>query len=301
MRDTIYLEDLYEKMDFAMSTLHKFSAWRATKMSFWPFVHSTTFGTIQENSTQLLYRQGRHLRSSYRQIQLSQTFSSLAIAGLCLPRDYVRGVVPPTSVTSRLSHLAICMLSNDEHKHILEDLDGQNGAVDSSYAVMEHIDDPLDFFPPAGSPLTTLDFGSPRGMFHIPVMDFEEFRYPQLIHLSLDHVSSKSSSSPDSLFAFILRHKATLRKLELHSCFLQVEDINGADEEFWSHIWDKFSKELTQLSDLRINQMMRYILPSGKIVSRRFISHTRVAEDEEAQNRFLDHSQMIAMDGMLRV
>jgi hypothetical protein len=131
------------------------------------------------------------------------------------------------------------------------------------------------------------------------VMDFKKFHYLQLIHLTLDHVSLKSLSSLNSLFAFILYHKATLQKLKLHSCFLQVKDINEVDEEFWSHIWNKFSKELTQLSDLHINQTIRYILPFRKIISKRFISHTHMAKDEEAQNRFLDHSQMIVMDDML--
>ncbi|KAF8266156.1 hypothetical protein EI94DRAFT_1803563 [Lactarius quietus] len=79
-------------------------------------------------------------------------------------------------------------------------------------------------------------------------LSFAGLYFPRLSSLSLGNIVFEPSVGVES---FILRHAATLMRLELMACTLPIGDNNPT---YWEHIWDRFAAVLTALVALRVNE-----------------------------------------------
>lgn len=75
--------------------------------------------------------------------------------------------------------------------------------------------------------------------------------FPYLCTLSLRSIVFEPSVGVES---FILRHAATLVRLELITCKLIINMESDTRPIYWAHIWDSFTAELTSLVALHVSE-----------------------------------------------
>ena len=87
---------------------------------------------------------------------------------------------------------------------------------------------------------------------NLRVLSFAELYFPSLRVLSLRMLVFKPSAGVET---FILRHAATLARLELIMCKLLIpnDEKSGAGPTRWEHIWDNFATRLTALVALHVD------------------------------------------------
>ncbi|TFY79906.1 hypothetical protein EWM64_g4098, partial [Hericium alpestre] len=83
-----------------------------------------------------------------------------------------------------------------------------------------------------------------------PTFSFKALRFPCLSSLSLMRITFDEKIGTED---FIIRHKATLSRLELCRCLLLVHFDEDKPARLWSQIWDRFAKELTGLKEFMLS------------------------------------------------
>ena len=221
-------------LESAVLALCQFPRLKALSLDFWPTWQSQSSMIFQEHSSQFSTRQLKLLDAIYGTNPPS-TLASLTVANLCLL--YRRPNNSPNSrpsFKSRLTKLTISVLSTEEHRKVA-------GKEDSPI-----IHGPGDYIPTSYSPLQSFTLRSPQGLFHSHDLCPHGLYYPRLTILSLHNIVLGRPSSAGSMISFISCHKNTLQTLEIVSCPIIVGEANGA-QGFWSHIWNRFAEELTEL------------------------------------------------------
>jgi len=141
-------------------------------------------------------------------------------------------------------------------------------------------------------------------------LSFHALHFPHLCTLSLRKLVFEPSVGVEH---FILRHAATLSRLELIMCGLPIDpdtemliyssrsrsttltrDKSGLEPLHWERIWDNFAADLTALIALHVNESEtrtcilpvrhRYVAPVPEY--RMFAVESRDAPDAEALRRF---------------
>jgi hypothetical protein len=82
--------------------------------------------------------------------------------------------------------------------------------------------------------------------------------YPRLAALSLrnivweDGAIGEGDNAPLPLEDFIVRHRKTLKKLELHNCSISVGRISGRPLCYWADVYKRLANALTGLLELEV-------------------------------------------------
>lgn len=252
-------------LEFAFSDMHRLSRLKALSLGFWPTWRSESASTVKERCGEFVSRQSKLLEAVYNS-KPSPALKSLTITNLCLlhPRPDRRRRNPRLSIISQLSDITLILLSNAEHAQLAE---GDGRPV---------VHGPRDYLPPSHSRLDSLTLRSPRGLFHTHDLCPHGLIYPHLTSISLENIVLGRPSSTGSMISFILSHKTTLRRLELTRCSIIVTDNTDDSLRYWSHIWDRFSKDLTSLSELKIVQ-------SSSEQTKTSTGYTMFVEDKELE------------------
>ncbi|KAI6001522.1 hypothetical protein F5J12DRAFT_842699 [Pisolithus orientalis] len=147
--------------------------------------------------------------------------------------DFVRSLTD-----SPLTHLSISVVSNSE----LFAWSGSktlNGSVEA-------------FLPVPNDRLTSLEIKSPRGLYHSPSTHFSAHTYPSLRCMVLENIVLDDATSTDGVEEFILRHKNSLKKLEMKSCMNYIQSI-ATPVRKWATIWERLREELTELEEVVVD------------------------------------------------
>ena len=184
--------------------------------------------------------------------------------------DFVSSVA-----NSPLQHVSISVVANSEL-----------GAWSGSKALNGSISSLL----PISNPnLKSLVLRSPQGLYHSLNTDLRSSHYPSLETLVLENIVFDPTSSNDGIEEFIIRHKESLRRLELRSCSSYVPSPTTPIRR-WSTIWKRFAEELVSLTEIVVDNVhQRYALLDGAYG---YIPHPSLPEtcreDEALYSQFSD-------------
>lgn len=217
------------------------------------------------------------------------TLTTLRLGNLC-PLHYMGFQQKLVGLTNaQIGSLSVTMISNEDSARL----------VSMSIPAIRHfVQTPLIIMPPFSTSLTNLHLGSARGHFSVlDSMALKELRYPHLKVLSLENIVFDTPSSPQSLYSFIIRHKATLERLCIHSCPLTISDASEMSLKYWSHIWNAFATELSALVDVDVvapSPSDSYHLLPENVQVESLITPSRVEEDDACLTKFrsMVHSRL---------
>ena len=251
---------------------------KVLSLDFWPTWQSQSSIIFQEHSSQFSTRQLKLLDAICR-TKPPSTLTSFTVTNLCLlyRRPNNRPNFRP-SFLSRLTELTINVLSNEEHQKVA-------GQEDSPI-----VHGPRDYIPTSYSPLQSFILRSPRGLFHTRDLCPHGLYYPHLTTLSLHNIVLGRPSSAGSMISFIVAHKNTLQTLKIISCPIIVAGEANDAQGFWSHIWNRFANELTELIDVTVVTGP----PEETILS---LGYTTFVENKELETYLLS-SLRVDSDGL---
>ncbi|KAJ6551319.1 hypothetical protein B0H19DRAFT_1378082 [Mycena capillaripes] len=106
--------------------------------------------------------------------------------------------------------------------------------------------------------LTTLTICSDQPIGVYLTLSLKETLLPHLASLVLHHVALDTSAPDADVVAFILRHRATLTRLELHRCSVNAGP-DGVFARLWNGIFGLFETELRGLRD--------FVLEHGEVTN----------------------------------
>jgi hypothetical protein len=113
--------------------------------------------------------------------------------------------------------------------------------------------------------LTSLAMKSSVEFASLSRLDLNSITIPSLAELSFTNfVWDDGIAYPQRVIPeaedFIVRHKNTLKRLELHNCKISVPQDRSTPVHSWAAVWNRFAKELTVLVNLAVtyNFKMRY-------------------------------------------
>lgn len=148
--------------------------------------------------------------------------------------------------------------------------------------------------PAPNTNLKSLVLRSPQGLYHSLNTQLGSSHYPALETLVLENIVFDPTPSADGIEEFIVRHKASLRRLELRSCSSYVPSITTPIRR-WSTIWKRLEEELVSLTEVVVGDAHQgYALLDGTCG---YIPHPSLPvtpaeltqEDEERYLQFSDH------------
>lgn len=100
--------------------------------------------------------------------------------------------------------------------------------------------------------LKSLVLRSPYGLYHSLATNLRSFEYPSLETLVLENIVFDNTPSADGIEEFIIRHKSTLRRLELRSCATCTLNPTTSIRR-WSTIWERLNAELVALEEVVVD------------------------------------------------
>lgn len=182
---------------------------------------------------------------------------------------------------SSLTHLSVSVVSNIE-------LSSWSGSKTANRSI-----DSL--LPVPNSRLTSLEIKSPNGLYHCPTVQLDAFTYPALKNLVLENIILPDTPSADGMEEFILRHKNTLKRLELKECANYVQVNNNTPIRKWAMIWNRLREELSGLVEVvvDIDHESGYVLQSAEGYMRHSSLPISVSglveEDDQSLQEFRAH------------
>lgn len=111
---------------------------------------------------------------------------------------------------------------------------------------------PSHFLESTQSYLTSLTLHSNQAVGYEPLLDLQHLHFPYLSHLSLRLIAFTRAESRKGIDGFIIQHKATLEKLELHACPMVIP--SQGSKRVWSDVWTIFQTELDNLMDITVSR-----------------------------------------------
>lgn len=115
--------------------------------------------------------------------------------------------------------------------------------------------------PSSASYLTCLSLHSDHEFGILPQFTFSELCYPLLDTLSIRGAFFADSVGIED---FIVRHRGTLRSLELRFCKIYCDD--DVPDRFWSQVWSRFAKELDRLTVFKAEEEMDMVEMPGYMI-----------------------------------
>jgi hypothetical protein len=151
---------------------------------------------------------------------------------------------------------------------------------------------PTRFLVPACSSLTSLSLGGDQYIGFPDGFEINDHYFPQLASLTLHHFVFGWTQAAD----FVVKHKATLRRLELRDCGFDLEEdaiMPPHDDDYWSDVWERFQAELVVLealnvhrtSDVYTRSSQPYILRKGGWIFNTSEQRREQEEDADALER----------------
>lgn len=142
--------------------------------------------------------------------------------------------------------------------------------------------------PASNHNLKSLVLRSPQGLYHSLNTQLHSSYYPALETLVLENIVFDPTSSIDGIEEFIVRHKESLRRLELRSCSSYVPSTTTPIRR-WSTIWKRLAEELVSLTEIVVDDAYQgYALLDGAYGYIPHPSLPAIQEDEELYLRFSD-------------
>ncbi|KAG9311892.1 hypothetical protein JVU11DRAFT_8152 [Chiua virens] len=224
------IADLEDALAETFCSLPGFKNLESVVLNFWPSFRSQRGTEIQEHpfwfsNRQIAVLHALHVAfksSSIRSLTLNHV---MLISPACY--DFVSAVA-----SSPLHHLSMSIVANSELS-IWSGSKALNGPLSS-------------LLPPSNSNFKSLVLRSPQGLYHSLNTQLRSFNYPALETLILENIVFDPVPSVDGIEDFIVRHKASLRRLEIRSCSSYVSSITTPIRS-WSTIWRRLAEELGSL------------------------------------------------------
>ncbi|KAG1752116.1 hypothetical protein EDB19DRAFT_1672037 [Suillus lakei] len=242
-------------------------------LNFWPSFLCQSGREVCESPFWFINRQLTLLHAIHHGMKTSR-MTTLSLNNVILPAtgyDFVSSLTD-----SPLSHLSLSVVSNAEINTW-----SASSNVNGSLGALLH---------PSNPTLKSIVLRSPQGAYHSITARLSSFYYPSLESLALENIVFDHTPYSDGVEEFVLRHKDTLRRLELQSCACYVPD-SSTDVRQWSTIWQRWAAELTSLTELVVNNgEHRYVLRDA---NRGYIPHEQVSalvyeEDSSSLQVFKD-------------
>jgi len=274
--DELEIAELEDVLTETFCSLPGFKNLESVVLNFWPSFRSQSGSEIQEHPFWFTNRQIAVLHAVHHTIK-SSCIRSLTVNNVILMSSACYDFV--LSVTnSPLQHFSMSIVANSEL-----------GAWSGSKALNGSISSLL---PPSNTNLKTLVLRSPQGLYHSLNTQLRSSNYPALETLVLENIVFDPTPSVDGIEEFIVRHKASLRRLELHSCSSYVPSTSTPIRT-WSTIWKRLEEELVSLTEIVVdNAHQGYALLDG---TSGYIPHpslpvtpAELIQDQELYSQFSD-------------
>ncbi|KAI6158122.1 hypothetical protein BKA82DRAFT_14158 [Pisolithus tinctorius] len=242
--DEIEIAELEEALTETFTSLSNLPNLKSVTLNFWPSFISQSGAETRDHPYWFTSRQLTVLHSVYHAMKNHSSspspypgIRSLTLNNVVLmptaSYDFVRSLTD-----SPLTHLSISVVSNSE----LFAWSGSktlNGSVEA-------------LLPVPNDRLTSLEIKSPRGLYHSPSTHFSAHTYPSLRCMVLENIVLDDATSTDGVEEFILRHKNSLKKLEMKSCMSYIQSI-ATPVRKWATIWERLREELTELEEVVVD------------------------------------------------
>ncbi|KAG1744938.1 uncharacterized protein EDB91DRAFT_1121698 [Suillus paluster] len=270
MPEVAELEEALTEAFCAISALPRLECLVA---NFWPSFVSQSGKDVRESPFWFTNRQLTVTNAIYHGMNTSR-LSSLSLNNVVMMPascyDFVSSLTNPP-----VSHLSFTVVPNAEISAWSgsKDINGSLGAL----------------LPPSNVILKSLVLRSPQGPYHSLTTQLSSFHYPALESLVLENIVFDQTPSADGIEEFVLRHKSSLRRLELRSCASHV----GAplfDARPWSSIWQRWAAELTGLRELVVDGDSGYVVLDAEwgYVTYKPVSAMTVESDSSSLQTFQD-------------
>ncbi|KAG1737471.1 uncharacterized protein EDB91DRAFT_477718 [Suillus paluster] len=241
--DALEISELEEALTTAFCGITALPSIERVVLNFWPSFLCQSGREVCESPFWFINRQLILIHAIHHGMKTSR-MTTLSLNNVILPStcyDFV------TSLTnSPLTHLSVSVVSNAEL---------------SAWSASKNVNGSLGaLLPPSNPTLKSLVLRSPQGAYHSLTTRLSSFHYPSLESLVLENIVFDHMPSANGMEEFVLRHKNTLRRLELQSCACYIPD-SSTDARRWSTIWHRWAAELTSLTELVVNSDgHRYVL-----------------------------------------
>ncbi|KAH0834652.1 hypothetical protein J3R83DRAFT_10162 [Lanmaoa asiatica] len=231
--DELEIAELEDALTETFCSLPGFKNLESVVLNFWPSFHSQCGSEVHEHPFWFTNRQIVVLHAVHHAMK-SSCIRSLTLNNVVLMSSACYDFV--SSVTnSPLHHFSMSVVANSEL-----------GAWSGSKALNGSLSSPL---PASNANLKSLVLRSPQGLYHSLNTQLRSSHYPALETLVLENIVFDPTPSADGIEEFIIRHKASLRRLELRSCSSYVPSITTPIRR-WSKIWKRLEEELVSLTEV---------------------------------------------------
>jgi hypothetical protein len=234
--DELEIAELEEALTEAFCSLSNFENLQSVTLNFWPSFRSQSDCETRDHPFWFTNRQLTVLHAVHHAMKSSPIRSlSLNNVALMSPASYD---FVTSLANSPLSHFSMSVIANSE----LSSWSGSktlNGSLGS-------------LLPVPNAKLKSLVLRSPQGPYHSLSTQLRSFTYPSLETLVLENIIFDPTPSVDGIEEFIIRHKATLRRLELRSCASYTPTTTTPIRK-WSAIWERLGAELVSLEELVVD------------------------------------------------
>ncbi|KAI6025549.1 hypothetical protein EDC04DRAFT_2722133 [Pisolithus marmoratus] len=242
--DEVEIAELEEALTETFVSLSNLPNLKSVTLNFWPSFNSQSGVETPDHPFWFTSRQLTVLHSVYHAMKDNSSspspypgIRSLTLNNVVLmpspSYDFVHSLKD-----SPLTHLSISVVSNSE----LFAWSGSktlNGSVEA-------------LLPVPNERLTALEIKSPRGLYHSPSARFSRHTYPSLQSMVLENIVLDHTTSTDGVEDFILRHKNTLKKLEMKS-YVNCTQNMAIPVRKWATIWERLKDELAQLEEVVVD------------------------------------------------
>ncbi|KAF9226081.1 hypothetical protein BS17DRAFT_776622 [Gyrodon lividus] len=252
--DELEIADLEDALTETFCSLSDFKNLQSVTLNFWPSLRSQSGSEVHEHPYWFTNRQITVLHAVHHAMK-SSPIRSLSLNNIVLAPsahyDFVSSLKD-----SPLHHLSMSVVGNSE-------LGAWSGSKASNGSL-------ASLLPVPSATLKSLVLRSPQGPYHSLATQLRSFEYPSLETLVLENIVFDHTPSTDGIEEFIVRHKATLRRLELRSCASYVPSTETPIRK-WSTIWKRLDEELVSLAELVADEAHQgYVLLDS---TRGFIPH----------------------------
>jgi len=227
------IADLEDALTETFCALPNFKNLESVVLNFWPSFRSEHGMEIQEHPFWFTNRQITVLHAVHHALKSSR-IRSLILNNVILMTSACYDFVASVE-NSPLQHFSMSVVANSE----LGTWSGSK-ALNQSFSSL---------LPTPNVNLKSLVLRSPQGPYHSLNTQLRSYHYPALETLVLENIVFDPTASVDGIEEFILRHKKSLRRLELRSCSSYTPSVTTPIRR-WSEIWKGFAEELVSLTEI---------------------------------------------------
>ncbi|KAG0696363.1 hypothetical protein DFH29DRAFT_951486 [Suillus ampliporus] len=273
VEDILEVAELEEALTEAFCAIAALSGLERVVANFWPSFISQSGKEVRESPFWFTNRQLTVTHAIYHSMKTSRMTSLSLNNVVMMPASCYDFVSSLTN--SPLSNLSLSVVPNAEISAWSgsKDINGSLGAL----------------LPPSNVILKSLVLRSPQGPYHSLTTQLSSLNYPSLESLVLENIVFDQTPSADGVEEFVLRHKSSLRQLELRSCGSHV-GAPSFDARPWSSIWQRWAAELTGLRELVVDGDCGYVVLDAEwgYISYKLISAMTAESDSSSLQMFQD-------------